>query len=152
MNQSKCFKNCRSIIFLVLDRARFLCALSIQAKSPEMVWKFLGKLPKQSKTVGFWRVNYWTIQSNSRNSASKIKDNRNLREEIFENLDIPQEVVLILKFRETFPFQYSQPENPVPLVPGNFFRKFKPEILVEWKALQFFFQLNSHVINYLLKG
>ena len=50
-------------------------------------------------------------------------------------LDIPREVVLFFGNVENRHYRCSQPKNAFPFATGSC-RKFKPEVLVEWKALE----------------
>ena len=61
--------------------------------------------------------------TNLRFPGSKVEWKENFREKNFENLGIPREVALFLEILE----------NAVPFAPGSC-RKFKPDVLVEWKA------------------
>ena len=58
---------------------------------------------------------------------------RKLPGKFFENLGIPREAVLFFGNVGKSSLPVSQPKNAVPFATGSC-RKFKPEVLVEWKA------------------
>ena len=72
----------------------------------------------------FWKVlNFRNANHSTENSGSKVEWKENFWENMFENLGIPREVFLFLEILE----------NAVPFATGSC-QKFKPEVLVEWKA------------------
>jgi len=84
----------------------------ISQKSFQKFWKLLNFRNAKHST------------KNSRFSGSKVEWKENLRENFFENLDIPRKVALFLEILK----------NAVAFAPGSC-RKFKPDFSVEWKAL-----------------
>ena len=79
------------------------------------------RFQKSWKLLNFRNENHST--ENSGNSGNKVEWKENFRENIFENLAIPREVFLFLAILE----------NAVPFATGSC-QKFKPDVLVEWKA------------------
>ena len=102
--------------------------LETAANGTEISWKSFQKF---RKLLNFRNANHST--ENFRNSGSKVEWKENFREIFFENLGIPREVVLFFGMSENRHYRCSQPKNAVPFATGSC-RKFKPEVLVEWKA------------------
>ena len=90
--------------------------LEIAANGTEISWKSFQKF---RKLLNFRNANHST--ENFRNSGSKVEWKENFREIFFENLGIPREVVL---------FSGNVGKSSF----TGRCRKFKPEVLVEWKA------------------
>ena len=82
-----------------------------------MVQKFPGKVSRDSESC--WISEMRTIQPNMLEiPGAKLNEKKTSEKKFPKNLGIPREEIL---------------ENAVPFATGSC-RKFKPEVLVEWKA------------------
>ena len=103
--------------------------LETAVNGTEISWKSFHKF---QKLLIFRNANHST--ENFRNSGSKVEWKENFRENFLENLGIYlARLSSFLEMSENRHYRCSQPKNAVPFATGSC-RKFKPEVLVEWKA------------------
>ena len=99
------------------------------ANGTGIFWKSFQKF---RKLLNFRNANHST--ENVRNSGSKVEWKENLREKFFRKFEYTSRgCPLFLEMSENRHYRCSQPKNVVPFATGSC-RKFKPEVLVEWKA------------------
>ena len=102
--------------------------METEANGTEISWKSFQKF---RKLLNFRNANHST--ENFRNSGSKVEWKENFWE-IFSKIWVYLErLSSFLEMSENRHYRCSQPKNAVPFATGSC-RKFKPEVLVEWKA------------------
>ena len=103
--------------------------LETASNGTEISWKCFQKF---RKLLNFQNANHST--ENFRNSGSKIEWKENFLEIFFRKFGYTSRgQSSFLEMSENRHYWCSQPKNAVPFPTGSC-RKFKPELLVEWKA------------------
>ena len=119
--------------------------LETAANGTEISWKSFQKF---RKLLSYRNANHST--ENFRNSGSKVEWKEKFRE-IFSKIWVYLErLSSFLEMSENHHYRCSEPKNAVPFATGSC-RKFKPEVLVEWKApfdFNFFQEKSAPPLNF----